>query len=70
MKLIYITKVQDVREDILIGKEVRKGFFSVKWYYNSLCVESRVEFLVKEIWGSHAPWRSCFCTWEAVWGKI
>ena len=37
MKLIYITKVQDVGEDILIGKEVRKGFFSVKWYYNSLC---------------------------------
>lgn len=48
-ELIYTMKVQDVGEDVLVWKEGREGFFSVKSYYSSLCSKSRVEFPVKEI---------------------
>ena len=57
-------------EDISVWKEDRKGNFSVKWDYSSLCAESRVDFPTKDIWGSQAPMRLDFFTWEAPWGKI
>ncbi|KAL6337868.1 hypothetical protein AAG906_002333 [Vitis piasezkii] len=52
-------------EDISVWKEDRKGNFSVKWDYSSLCAESRVDFPTKEIWGSQAPMGLDFFTWEA-----
>ncbi|RVW57635.1 hypothetical protein CK203_096000 [Vitis vinifera] len=52
-------------EDISVWKEDRKGNFSVKWDYSSLCAESRVDFPTKDIWGSQAPTRLDFFTWEA-----
>ena len=57
-------------EDTLFWKEDRTGIFSVKSYYCSRRVENNLIFLGKEIWGSHAPRKTCFFAWEAVWGKI
>ncbi|RVX00295.1 Transposon TX1 uncharacterized 149 kDa protein [Vitis vinifera] len=69
--LIHISaiKVQE-GEDSLIWKIERKGKFSVKSYYRSLKVENSPLFPAKEVWGSHAPLRTRFFAWEAVWGKI
>lgn len=50
---IWIRSVQDV-EHILIW--VKKVLFC-KAVLQSSCVESKVEFPIKEIWGSHSPLR-------------
>ena len=47
-------------ENTLIWKDDRRGKFNVKSYYNSLRAENNLIFLVKEIWGSRAPLRTCF----------
>ena len=69
--LIHISavKVQE-GEDSLIWKIERKGKFSVKFYYRSLKVENNPLFPTKEVWGLHAPLRTRFFTWEAVWVKF
>ena len=64
-----LLKVQE-GEGTLCWKEDRRGIFSIKSYYCSLNGENNVVFPSKEVWGSHAPLRTCFFTWEAVWGKI
>ena len=65
----FAVKVQE-GEDFLVWKIERRGKFSVKSYYRSLKVENNPFFPAKEVWGSHAPFRTCFFAWEAVWGKI
>ena len=69
LRFLYSLKVQE-GEDTLYWKEGRRGIFNVKSYYCSLRMENNVVFLGKEIWGSHAPLRTCFFAWEAIWGKI
>ena len=54
----------------MVWKIERRGKFSVKSYYRSLKGENSPFFPAKEVWGSHAPLRTRFFTWEAVWGKI
>ena len=58
------------KERYLVWKEDRKGNFIVKSYYTSLCVETRVDFPTKEIWGPYTPMRSHFSTWQVVWEMI
>ena len=48
MDLIYSTKVQE-REDTLFWTEDKRGSFSAKLFYNSLCAKTKVVFLAKEI---------------------
>ena len=69
IKHISAVKVQE-GEDFLVWKIERRGKFSVKSYYRSLKGENSPFFPAKEVWGSHAPLRTRFFTWEAVWGKI
>ncbi|KAJ9701144.1 hypothetical protein PVL29_006475 [Vitis rotundifolia] len=66
---ISAVKVQE-GEDSLVWKIERRGKFSVKSYYRSLKDENNIFFPAKEVWGSHAPSRTRFFAWEAVWGKI
>ena len=53
LKLIYLMRVQDKWEDILVWCEDRNGN-PMKSYYNSLCVETIMDFLAKEIWSFRA----------------
>ena len=56
---ISAVKVQE-GEDSLVWKIERRGKFSVKSYYRSLKDENSPFFLAKEVWGSHAPFRTRF----------
>ena len=55
LELIYLVRMQDKGENILVWNEDRKGSFRVKPYYSSLCSKTRVDFPAKEIQGSQAP---------------
>lgn len=48
------------KERYLVWKEDRKGNFIVKSYYTSLCVETRVDFPTKEIWGLPSSYEIMF----------
>ena len=56
---ISAVKVQE-GEDSLVWKIERRGKFSVKSYYRSLKDENSPFFPSKEVWGSHAPFRTRF----------
>ena len=56
---ISAVKVQE-GEDSLVWKIERRGKFSVKSYYRSLKDENSPFFPAKEVWGSHAPFRTRF----------
>ena len=62
---LCLLKVQK-GEDTLYWKEDRRGTFLVKSYYCSIRMENNVVFPSKEVWGSHAPLRTCFFAWKVV----
>ena len=51
LDFIYSMRVQK-GENTLLWREDRKGNFSVKLHYNSICVKAKAVFSTKEIWGS------------------
>ena len=65
---ISAVKVQE-GEDSLVWMIERREKFSVKSYYRSLKDENNLFFLAKEVWGSHAPFRTRFFCLESNLGQ-